>query len=66
MIKCPYCGSTAQIRAIKEIVTSRRTDGSIILVTHYKCSCGSHFRTTIAYLQVSDENIEEERPYENI
>lgn len=65
MIKCPHCGSTAQIRVIKETVISRRTDGSIVLVTHYKCGCGTHFRTTIAYMQASDENIEEEHPFEN-
>lgn len=66
MPKCPHCGSTAQVRATKEDVISRRTDGSIVLVTHYKCGCGTHFRTTISYLQVSDENIEEEYPYESI
>lgn len=61
MIKCPHCGNgVTQVRVIKETVISRRTDGSIILVTYYKCNCGSHFRTTVAYMQVSDENIEEE------
>ena len=61
MVKCPHCGSTAQVRIIQEIVTSRRTDGSIVLLTKYKCGCGTHFKTTIAYLQVSDDNIEEEQ-----
>ena len=60
MTRGPHCGSTAQVRAIKETVISRRTDGSIVLVTHYKCGCGTRFKTTISYLQASDENIEKE------
>lgn len=60
MTKCPHCGSTAQVKMIQETVTNRRDDGGIVLLTKYKCGCGTYFKTTIAYLQVSDDNVEEE------
>lgn len=41
MPKCPWCGSTAQV---KEIETEYLEDGwSIEVQRHYKCGCGTCF-----------------------
>ena len=41
MPKCPWCGSTAQV---KEIETEYLEDGwSIEVRRHYKCGCGTCF-----------------------
>lgn len=41
MIKCPHCGSTAQVKVIKSVI-SKITNHLII---EYKCGCGCCFET---------------------
>ena len=41
MIKCPNCGSSAQLRVVK---TEYNEDGwTISVIRHYECGCGARF-----------------------
>lgn len=40
MVKCPNCGSTAQVRKYKEIVSADRTE----IKEFYSCGCGCWFK----------------------
>ena len=53
MIKCPHCGSTAQIRVIE---TEYEEDGELIKTYRaYKCGCGHLFLTCAHYEWDGDE-----------
>ena len=59
MPKCPYCGSTAQI---KMIGTNFVEDGwEITLYRHYECGCGYCFRgISVFHCQDQYEMIDKE------
>ena len=47
MIKCPNCGSTAQV---KYLSAKYEEDGEQIVASRkYKCGCGKEFKTTQYY-----------------
>lgn len=47
MAKCPWCGSTAQPKVIKE---EYHEDGwTIKVIRTYKCGCGTYFTGTSWY-----------------
>ena len=55
MIKCPNCGSTAQIRVIHSNFIE---DGcEIEKVSTYKCGCGCLFMTSTLYEAIGSEEI---------
>ena len=41
LIKCPYCGSTAQVK--RELAVPSESPNGAVLSVHYKCGCGCHF-----------------------
>jgi transcriptional regulator NrdR family protein len=56
MIKCPKCGSTAQIEVFEE---EYHEDGwEIIAVRWYSCGCGRKFTTLTTYHSNGDEEID--------
>lgn len=58
MIKCPNCGSTAQIEILK---TEYKEDGAIIeVIRYYRCGCGREFTTSSLYQWDGFEFIEDE------
>lgn len=59
MIKCPKCGSTAQVKVVWGDCVE---DLSTYLYKEYKCGCGCHFRLTFA---PKDLEIIEEKPASN-
>ena len=55
LIKCPNCGSTAQVKILN---TEYHEDGPTIRVVRiYKCGCGQMFATTSHYHWIEDETI---------
>lgn len=44
MIKCPYCGSTAQIR-LQKIEEQELNCYTVEVIRTYKCGCGQVFTT---------------------
>lgn len=53
MIKCPNCGSTAQVKYKK---SKLEEDGeTICAIRYYTCGCGNIFRTTQYYYSHDDE-----------
>ncbi len=46
MIKCPNCGSSAQIKLLCHDTFIWRNTVTVYLT--YKCGCGRHFSTSIA------------------
>lgn len=56
MIKCPNCGSTAQLEVFKE--EYRENGWEIIVVRWYSCGCGRKFTTLTTYYSDGDEEIE--------
>ena len=59
MIKCPHCGSTAQV---EEWETNYYEDSAneITVVRRYRCGCGCYFTGTTAYHIDGEEEIEED------
>ena len=55
MIKCPNCGSTAQLKVI-DMGIVEDSCGAIRFKT-YECGCGYVFTTRTYYKQSSDEMI---------
>ena len=53
MIKCPNCGSTAQVKCIWEDMELYTSE----IYREYECECGCHFEVT---LEVSNIKILEE------
>ena len=45
-IKCPTCGSTAQVRRVNEVTLT--VDKRIVKI-HYVCGCGCKFRNEYHY-----------------
>lgn len=45
-IKCPVCGSTAQVRRVNEVTLT--IDKRIVKI-HYVCGCGCKFRNEYHY-----------------
>lgn len=45
-IKCPTCGSTAQVRRVNEVTLT--IDKRIVKI-HYVCGCGCKFRNEYHY-----------------
>lgn len=41
VVKCPNCGSTAQVKR-ELVVPSESADNEIVSI-HYACGCGCHF-----------------------
>lgn len=64
MPKCPNCGSTAQVREWDTQYHEAGSTKEIVVVRRYKCGCGCCFVGCVDYKQVSNEMIEEERPYD--
>ena len=54
MIKCPHCGSTAQI----ELVWEDRDSYSTTKTKEYECGCGCHFEAifTLTETKILKEN----------
>lgn len=60
MIKCPNCGSTAQVKILN--VDIDLEEDEVYVHRHYKCGCGTYFRTAVTYITYDDEEvIREER-----
>ena len=57
MVKCPNCGSTAQVRVI-EVEFEEDPCGAIRYKT-YKCGCGRIFLTRTYYTASSNEIIDD-------
>lgn len=59
MIKCPNCGSTAQLDNFE---TEYHEDDYtlIIVVRWYRCGCGTNFITATTFHSDDDETIEED------
>ena len=61
MIKCPYCGSTAQVK----VVNTKTIIGTDIDVIHRECECGCG--TTFTHTKCYNEFLGTERTkYSNI
>ena len=57
MIKCPNCGSTAQLDNFE---TEYHEDGwTLFVVRWYRCGCGRGFITATTFHSDGDETIEE-------
>ena len=57
LVKCPYCGSTAQVK--RELaVPSESRNGEIISI-HYKCGCGCHFSKEFQFVETVIEYVED-------
>ena len=52
MIKCPYCGSTAQVKL--QSIDHMESSKGICAIRYYKCGCGKYFDSTQWY--IPDEN----------
>lgn len=62
MIKCPHCGSTAQVRFI-DSEFMEESSVEVLCISAYKCGCGTYFKTGKVYTSEDEEVvIEEERP----
>lgn len=62
MIKCPHCGSTAQVRFI-DSEFMEESSAEVLCISTYKCGCGTYFKTGKVYISEDEEVvIEEERP----
>ena len=59
MIKCPNCGSTAQIRKYDWDIHFVNND-KIFIYRDYVCGCGEYFRTGKLYKADSEEEVCEE------
>ena len=57
MIKCPKCGSTAQLDNFE--TEYHEDDYTLIVVRWYRCGCGTNFITTTTFHSNDDETIEE-------
>ena len=57
MIKCPNCGSTAQVKVID--VEFEDDPFGIIRYKDYKCGCGHIFTTRTYYKASSNEMVDE-------
>ena len=58
MIKCPHCGSTAQLDNFE---TEYIEDGAVIkVIRYYRCGCGWGFTTSSLYDWDGFEEIEDE------
>ena len=56
MIKCPHCGSTAQVTLLDGDF-SLESDNELVYIRDYKCGCGIYFRTAVVYTTYDDEEI---------
>lgn len=57
MVKCPKCGSAAQI---KEFDTLYQEDGNVIIVERrYHCNCNHYFHTLQIYEAIDIEETDE-------
>lgn len=54
MIKCPYCGSTAQVKLVWEDRSSYDTEK----IKEFECGCGCHFEAifTLTKTKILEEN----------
>ena len=59
MVKCPYCGSSAQVRKYGWDIHFVN-DNEVIIYRDYKCGCGEYFGTEQTYIAQGCEQIEEE------
>lgn len=58
MIKCPNCGSTAQVKYLKG---KFEEDGEqICAIRKYRCGCGEIFHTTEYYYSDDCEEVDED------
>lgn len=57
MVKCPNCGSTAQVKVI-DVGIVEDPCGAIRFKT-YKCGCGHIFTTRTYYTQSSNEMVDD-------
>lgn len=58
MIKCPNCGSSAQLNNFE---TEYQEDGwTITVVRWYRCGCGRGFTTLTTYESKGDEEIDDD------
>jgi hypothetical protein len=57
MIKCPNCGSTAQVKYLKR--TFEEDGDSICVIRKYQCGCGEIFHTTEYYYSDYPETVDE-------
>ena len=55
MIKCPHCGSTAQMEIIDTMCVD--DDTTIRLIRSYQCGCGMRVDTSTPYEKVDLELI---------
>ena len=55
MIKCPNCGSTAQVKSLSTVY--EESLGEVCVVRYYKCGCCKSYNTTQWY--EPDDNGEE-------
>lgn len=53
MIKCPNCGSTAQVR--ERSVVDIYNNNEHVKEGHYDCGCGHHFFITLIQEVISNE-----------
>ena len=57
MIRCPHCGSSAQVKYKK---AKFEEDGdTICAIRYYTCGCGNVFRTTQYYHTDDSEDVDE-------
>lgn len=56
MIRCPHCGSAAQVKFLDGDF-SLEDDNGLVYIRDYKCGCGTHFRTAVTYITYDDEEI---------
>ena len=57
MVKCPNCGSTAQVKVI--VVEFEEDPCGAIRYKTYKCGCGRIFTTRTYYTESSNEIIDD-------
>lgn len=57
MVKCPNCGSTAQLEIFK--IEYHEDRWTIIVVRWYSCGCGRKFTTLTTYHSDADEEIDD-------
>ena len=48
MIKCPHCGSTAQVKTL-DVDIDLEEDEKVYIRRYYKCGRGTYFRGTVVY-----------------
>lgn len=58
MIKCIYCGSSAQLKPIH--TQWKENDGSVDKIIIYQCGCGHHTQTRTCYKCTTCEYPEKE------